>query len=792
MIRFTSIAPSPMLKVISTRLLMGLLLSMAGVGTAAAQVSVPGFDFVFAREQAQIGGRTHVKLTGQVELKKGDTELYADEVEVFTDQDRAIATGSVVLVQAGNRIAADRAEFNTKTKLGMFYQARGYASIKPPPPQSGAIAPPPVSGVDTDVYFQGETIEKIGTKKYRITNGGFTTCVQPTARWELHAGTSVLNIDHYSLLRNAVFSVKGVPMLYTPILYYPTKKDDRATGILIPTYGSTTLRGQSIHDAFFWALDRSEDLTFVHDWFSKTGQGVGSEYRYNFGNESNGNLRGYFLNEHEATYVQDDGTSFPQPGGQSYEIHGAASQALPGNLHARGRIDYFSSILENQSFNMNYTSAYQNQRSYGGNIVGSWRNYSLNTTLDHTDYFSSADASTTSGSWPKVAFTRNERLVPGTPLYFSAGAEYASLLRNSQDTSPDHPSSFNQDVTRLDLTPKVRFPFKKWQWFTVNSTASWRDTYYTRSLSPTDPFVVIDDPLNRRFFTLEAQLLGPVFNKIWDTPSNGYAEKFKHTVEPFLNVTRTSSIDNFNQIIQTDNDAVVGGSTQYAYGLNNRFYAKRPGDAGRPSQSREILDVSVTQTYYTNSQASQYDPRYTTSFTGAPLTGDALSNFSPIQVSVRGMPSNDVNATMTVEIDSRYLAVRRISVDGSYNWAGRVQTNAGWSKQGFIPQLTGYQDQSLLYQALNGQANVHTKDNSVGGIYSFNYDFTQGRMLNQRMSGFYNSQCCGIALEYQTFNYGGITSGLGIPADHRFFLSFTLAGLGNFSPFNGAMSGVSR
>jgi len=33
---------------------------------------------------------------------------------------------------------------------------------------------------------------------------------------------------------------------------------------------------------------------------------------------------------------------------------------------------------------------------------------------------------------------------------------------------------------------------------------------------------------------------------------------------------------------------------------------------------------------------------------------------------------------------------------------------------------------------------------------------------------------------------------IGIPADHRFFLSFTLAGLGNFSPFNGAMSGVPR
>ena len=282
--------------------------------------------------------------------------------------------------------------------------------------------------------------------------------MQPTPRWELHAGTIVLNIDHYTLLRNAIFSVKGVPMLYTPILYYPTKKDDRATGFLIPTYGSSTLRGHSIHNAFFWAVDRSQDLTFLHDWYSKTGQGVGSEYRYNFGNASNGNIRGSFLNEHDATYVLDDGSEpISQPGSRSYEIHGGANQALPGNLRARGRIDYFSSIVEAQSLNMNYTSAYQNQRSFGGNVVGAWRNYSLNVTMDHTDYFSSATASSTSGSWPRVSFTRNERLIPGTPLYFSAGGEYASLLRSSQGHDPrdDEQLQPGRDAPRLHAAGAV-------------------------------------------------------------------------------------------------------------------------------------------------------------------------------------------------------------------------------------------------------------------------------------------------------------------------------------------------
>src|SRR4029077_7067542 len=160
-------------------------------------------------------------------------------------------------------------------------------------------------GQDTVVIFFGEKIEKIGPKKYKITNGGFSTCQQPTPRWDLHADTVILNVDHYTFLKQAVLTVKGVPMLSLPILIYPTKKGDRATGFLIPTYGSSSLRGQSLHNAFFWAINRSQDATFLHDWYSKTGQGYGGEYRYNVGS-GDGNIRSYFDDQHETTYTVDN------------------------------------------------------------------------------------------------------------------------------------------------------------------------------------------------------------------------------------------------------------------------------------------------------------------------------------------------------------------------------------------------------------------------------------------------------------------------------------------------------
>ena len=73
---------------------------------------------------------------------------------MFTDQDRPVASGNVVVSQANSRIAADRAEFNIKTKLGTFYNAWGMGRsasprsrtsapgpAAPPPPDSRALPP---------------------------------------------------------------------------------------------------------------------------------------------------------------------------------------------------------------------------------------------------------------------------------------------------------------------------------------------------------------------------------------------------------------------------------------------------------------------------------------------------------------------------------------------------------------------------------------------------------------------------------------------------------------------------
>ena len=242
-----------------------------------------------------------------------------------------------------------------------------------------------------------------------------------------------MQLDDYALLKNAILRVKSVPMMYLPVFYYPIQEDNRATGFLIPTYGSTSARGQSLSNAFFWAISRNQDATFYHDYFSKTGQGVGSEYRYILGSGSSGNSRFSMLNEKETTYVQP-GSVNVYPGQRSYTIAGDMIQRLPFNLHARANVDYYSSQVSQQRYQQNIYDATKRTRRFGGNVTGNWGPYSFSGTADRNDYFQGTASYTTTGSLPRFTFTRGERKIGSSPLYFGVSSEYGTLLRSTTRT----------------------------------------------------------------------------------------------------------------------------------------------------------------------------------------------------------------------------------------------------------------------------------------------------------------------------------------------------------------------
>jgi LPS-assembly protein len=714
----------------------------------------------------------HLVLTGSVEqpvqIDCDELQLFADKVELFRTEGRVVADGHVVFVSGTNRISAERVEFNTKTRTGTFYNASGTAIMRQGTPEQAAGEQEPYA------FFWGDELHKVGPTKYRIVRGGFTACVQPTPRWEVSSGTLTLNLDDYVLLTNAVFRVKGVPLVYLPVFYYPMQEDDRATGFVIPTYGTATHAGQKLSNGFFWAVNRSHDVMFVHDWFTKTGQGMGARYRYMMSPGSQGNARFYRLNEKPITTLIN-GTPVTTEAVQSYTITGDLVQNLGGGFRARAYTDYFSSIESQQRNQQNVFHATNRTRRYGGNISGNWREYVFNATLEQRDIFDGPTRLTRDGNLPRVTLSRGERPIGKSQLYFGVTGEYVTFVRKALDQEV---TLFDQGLTRLDVTPTLRIPFTKWQFFTVNSSVAWRGTYWTESLDASR--AQIPESISRSYVDFQSRITGPVFNRIWNTPNNGYAEKFKHVIEPSLVVQRVTAVDQFDRIVPLDGtDFVIGNVTRYTYSLANRFYAKK-------ESSREILNIGLSQSYYTDARAAQYDRSLQSSFDQT--SNRNRSNFGPVALTARAAPTQGIQGNFRTEYDRQVGAIRTIAASGSFNSSNVLQAEAGWSTRRFIEDLPGFEE-SLSNHYINASTTLRTRRNNFGGTYSFNYDLKNDNFLQQRYMAFYNAQCCGVSMEWQTFNLQGSYAGFGIQQDRRFNISFTLAGIGAVPNFFGALSG---
>jgi LPS-assembly protein len=698
----------------------------------------------------------HLRWTGNVELPiDAQSTISADRLDFFNDTKILVAEGNVVFAGPEGRIAAERVEFNVDTSTGTFSVAQGMMSL-------GAMADRKQFGnQDADVYFFGETVEKIGAKKYRITRGGFSTCTQPTPRWQMTSNSLVLNLDDYAFARDTVLRVKGVPIMYLPVIYYPIQDSDRQTGFLLPTYNQSTIRGQGISNAFFWAIGRSHDATFFHDWFTVAGQGAGTEYRYVASPRSSGDLRLYRFSQSQATYV-DDGVINTVPASSSYEVTSSISQALSRTFRARARVEYFTNLLNQQLYHQDLYNASRNRRTIEAGLTGGVGPVSTSAFYQRSEVFGSETSSTVYGSTPRVTASLAPQRLFRAPIYASINSEYAFIPSRSivgdvvvQDDS----------FGRLDVTPTIRVPLSRLTFLSVNTSATYRTTRYSRRALPNES-TLQDEPYLRQYSSLRSDIVGPVFTRIWDLQST-WAERLKHVIEPAFTVDFTSEISDYTSTPKTGSDVsdfVVSGSTKFTYGLTNRLFYRGHAVDGTRGQTREFVTVGIQQTYYSNPESSRYDSAYQSA-----ITSSRVSDLSPIALTTRLSPSNALSVNSKVEYDVSGRGLASVSAGGSLNLMAAT-ANLNYSHTSSSDYVYG----GTTLRWLGDRATV---------TYGVNWDITRSLLQSQIVTASYLAQCCGLQVEFQRFNYG---SGIPVSSDRRFNFGFVLAGLGTFSNFFGA------
>ena len=367
--------------------------SAACVGVAAlcsVSINIPGYNIVTRHTGS---ARTRTRAADRPRgARRRATRSSTPTRSSSSSQDRVIARGNVVLMQGNNRIAADRAEFNTKTHLGTFYRRERNGDHPAAAADAATRRDRRAAGgrSTTDVVFFGEMVEKIGNKKYKITNGGFSACVQPTPRWDLHAGT--VDPEHRSLHVAAAGDLQGqgrADVLHCRSCTTRRRKTAARPDFCFPTYGFIVASRPGDSQRVLLGDHRSQDATFLYDWYSKTGQGGGGEYRLQPRRRHGWPADASTGSTSAAPPTTVERRRDDVPAQQSFTVNGNANQMLPVQPAGAARASTTSRASRpTRRSTPTSTIAASNNRNYGGNVVGGWGSYSLNGTFDRNENFS--------------------------------------------------------------------------------------------------------------------------------------------------------------------------------------------------------------------------------------------------------------------------------------------------------------------------------------------------------------------------------------------------------------------
>lgn len=125
----------------------------------------------------------------------------------------------------------------------------------------------------------------------------FTTCPEQDPAWLFSSGEIFINQEKgWGEAWNTTFKVADVPILWVPYVTFPIT-DQRKSGLLFPSFGSSTQHGAYYSQPIYMSLAPNYDFTFTPHYMSERGWLWKSNFRH---------LSSNSYNELELEYMHDD------------------------------------------------------------------------------------------------------------------------------------------------------------------------------------------------------------------------------------------------------------------------------------------------------------------------------------------------------------------------------------------------------------------------------------------------------------------------------------------------------
>ncbi|HEY3847213.1 MAG TPA: LPS assembly protein LptD [Acetobacteraceae bacterium] len=241
----------------------------------------------FGADQVQYDQQNNLVIaTGHVESWQNGHVLRADKIVFDRNTGTAAATGHVVLLEPdGEVMFADYAEMTQDMNEGVLKDMRALLQ------QNGKLA---ANGVR-------RTAGKINELS-RVVYTACNLCKDDPTRpplWQIRAYSGVQDLENKrDEYYDAELQMFGWPVAYFPYISAPDPSVKRASGLLMPSIGTSSHLGAFVAQPYYWVIDGQSDATFTPVMTTKEGPQLNTEYRRRFND-------GFLLLETSAAYTNN-------------------------------------------------------------------------------------------------------------------------------------------------------------------------------------------------------------------------------------------------------------------------------------------------------------------------------------------------------------------------------------------------------------------------------------------------------------------------------------------------------
>lgn len=573
-------------------------------------------------------------LSVDVEADK-DVDFKAPSVEFSKERSEIKGAGGVLISGRGVHAQADTATFNTESKEALLEGGVRFST-----PQGAIGATRATVDIDTETGtfesaefaiepgnfgVSSEEAKKLSETEFELTGCTFSTCAcedPKTKPWSVRARRGHITQEGYAHTYDTTLRVYDVPILYTPYLVFPVKKE-RASGLLAGSYGYDSEDGVSLHQPIFGVIDDHTDVTLTPFIESRTRWGAAldarkafSRYNYAEGrllysDESlrDGSLRGTDLSGIADPPVNEDGEF-----DEENRFGGYFSQLWRSDPSA----DLSASFLAD----VHYVSDDLLLREMDEPSIGSPEDrYATSTMALRAAPLDFASLEVRGEFNQALREDDDDEILQRLPE-LSVGAlksfrpfgfnPYGLKLTSRLDVlSTDFVRNDGYDGWRTDIRPMVTVPFHVANYFSSSLSVGMRETIYNLDERfSTDGTTELDANQDRQVFDAR-YAIGSSVERVYDLERGNWLSRLtgwglenrgrelvrvKHTIEPgvsfaFVPDTSQEQLPLFDSLDRIrERSLFVYGFTTRLYG---RFDSRFRGVGEIPELASELSDLPV-------------------------------------------------------------------------------------------------------------------------------------------------------------------------------------------------------